>query len=343
MTRIHTLLGALAICCACSADGADRRLRVGTEGAGDDGHGGGGFGGSGPGRDGGVTGTWQALSVHVEDIDAMTIEVITLACAGDCAEVEAVASGGNPPYAFEWEDGSTRATRRVCLDADATVSVSATDTAVDADEFHYDAHSVTAELSARVLDCADGGDRDAGQGAGCLENPSFEGPVTPDQFSAFEAPPWNACYAGGFITYSAIADANLWPGQPWSFPDASDGATYLALGQQGGFVGTASQTLCEPLPAGETLFLRVDLAKGVSEAPSPEATGQVMQLLGGDSECSESTVLWTSPELTAAWTTHCVSITPSADITTLAFRPTATGGGEMEGLVDNLVFVDACP
>jgi len=296
-----------------------------------------------PGRDGGVDGTWQALSVHVEDVDAMTIEVITLACAGDCAEVEAIARGGNPPYAFEWEDGSTSATRSVCLDADATLSVSAIDTAVDADEFHYAAQRVTAEVSARVLDCADGGAHDAGQSVGCLENPSFEGPVTPDQFSAFQAPPWNACFTGGFITYSAIADANLWPTQPWTFPDASDGATYLALGQQGGFVGTASQTLCQPLLAGQTLSFRVDLAKGLSETTSPAATGQVMQVLGGDTECSESSVLWTSPELTASWTTHCVSITPTAEITTLAFRPTATGGGEMEGLVDNLVFVDECP
>jgi hypothetical protein len=61
----------------------------------DPGHAGGGSAGSAAGAghssDGGSA-IDQALRVHVEDVSEMTIEVITLACAGDCAEVEAVAS-----------------------------------------------------------------------------------------------------------------------------------------------------------------------------------------------------------------------------------------------------------
>ena len=30
----------------------------------------------------------------------MTIEIVTVGCAGDCIGVEAVATGGNAPYAF---------------------------------------------------------------------------------------------------------------------------------------------------------------------------------------------------------------------------------------------------
>jgi hypothetical protein len=43
----------------------------------------------------------------------MTVTLLTLACEGDCADIVAVASGGREPYSFEWEDGSTEATRHV--------------------------------------------------------------------------------------------------------------------------------------------------------------------------------------------------------------------------------------
>jgi hypothetical protein len=150
-------LGLAMLLCAAGCSGSDtgRRLRVGEEPAA--GRGGGGAGGAGVGGGagaGGAVSTAEALSLHVEDIDEMTIELITLACAGDCADVEAVANGGNPPYAFEWDDGSDDPRRRVCLTEDATLSVTATDTAISSEEFHYAAQTATSQLSATVLSCA---------------------------------------------------------------------------------------------------------------------------------------------------------------------------------------------
>ncbi|HEX2677749.1 MAG TPA: hypothetical protein VHM19_13950 [Polyangiales bacterium] len=97
------------------------------------------------------------LHAHIEDVHQMTIEIVTVACAGDCVQVEAVASGGNPPYTFRWDDGSTSASREVCPGASTKYSVQATDTAIDRSEFRYEAHTVSAPLAANVLTCPDGG------------------------------------------------------------------------------------------------------------------------------------------------------------------------------------------
>lgn len=154
------LLAACVPLLACGSDASP--LRVGQEP--DESIGGqGGFqgpgAGSGPGPtgDGGIVRGREALTVRVQDVGEMTIELITLACAGDCADIEAVAHGGNPPYAFAWEDGSTTAARRVCLDADKTLTVTATDTAIETDELAYQAQSTSADVTATVLACADGG------------------------------------------------------------------------------------------------------------------------------------------------------------------------------------------
>jgi hypothetical protein len=95
--------------------------------------------------------------VHVENDRKLAIDVITLGCSGDCADIEAVASGGNPPYTYAWEDGSTSATRRVCLAAAGTLSVGATDSAIDSAEFRYTAHTATTNVAAQVRACADAG------------------------------------------------------------------------------------------------------------------------------------------------------------------------------------------
>jgi hypothetical protein len=97
----------------------------------------------------------NALSVHVEDLKGLTVEVVALKCAGDCADIRAVAMGGNPPYAFAWEDGSSGSTRHVCLTEGAQFKIIATDTAIESAEFQYPAHTVTAAVTAKVLDCTD--------------------------------------------------------------------------------------------------------------------------------------------------------------------------------------------
>lgn len=151
------LWSGMTLLLACS--GGDR-LRVGHEaqGAGAGGSGGGLHldGPAGTGRVGGAGGR-DALGVDIEDVEDVRIEVITLTCAGDCADVVAVAHGGHPPYSVEWEDGSKSASRRVCPSDSTQYSVRATDTAIDDDEFPYEAQTARAEVTAHVLDCSDAG------------------------------------------------------------------------------------------------------------------------------------------------------------------------------------------
>jgi hypothetical protein len=283
----------------------------------------------------------RALDVHVENPGHVIIELVTLSCAGECADVVGVAHGGFPPYTWHWDDGETSAARRVCPGATRAYTVSVTDRGISTQEFQQAPETRQATVTAEVLGC-DSPKAEAGAPGLCLQNPSFEGTVTPTQFTAFDAPPWNSCYTGGFITYSAIADSTLWPAQGWAFPSPSDGATYLALGQQAVFNGRASQTLCSPVTAGGRVSFFVDLARASSNNPAMEAPQQSMQILGGGTECAEDEVLWTSPPLTTEWATYCVTVTPARAMTTLGFRSLGTGGGEMEGLVDHIVPVAHC-
>ena len=148
-------LGVVAMLLACSSKPDGRRGEVGVYDGGSAGASGGAGVGNPSGGQSGTVGTVDnALTVEVEDIDGMTIEIVTLACAGDCADIEAVAHGGNDPYTFEWEDGSTDPQRRVCLERSAELAVSVTDTAITTDELGYEAQTVSTTVSAAVLDCS---------------------------------------------------------------------------------------------------------------------------------------------------------------------------------------------
>jgi hypothetical protein len=111
----------------------------------------------GAGGDGGGTST---LGAHIED-DHVAVTLITLGCEGSCADVEAVGTGGHPPYTFKWDDGSTSATQHVCPTADTSYSVTVTDTAASGEVVRA-AQSATASVTADVVACPDGGSLDAG-------------------------------------------------------------------------------------------------------------------------------------------------------------------------------------
>lgn len=148
-------LGVVALLLACSSEPDGRRGEVGVYDGGSAGaSGNAGTGNPSGGQSGTIDTVDNALTVEVEDIDGMTIEIITLACAGDCADIEAVAHGGNDPYTFEWDDGSTHPKRRVCLERSAELTVSATDTAIETDELGYRAQTASTTVSATVLDCS---------------------------------------------------------------------------------------------------------------------------------------------------------------------------------------------
>jgi hypothetical protein len=163
------LLSAMAI--GCSADGS-RGLRVGAAGdeAGDSAAGSAGIDNPGGGGSaGGIEISDNALEVEIQH-QALAVELVTLSCAGECVEVEAVASGGHPAYTFAWDDGPTTPLRMLCPDETTTFGVSVTDSPIDTDELSYEAHTERAEVTAEVLRCPDDGgvppvESDCGPGA----------------------------------------------------------------------------------------------------------------------------------------------------------------------------------
>jgi hypothetical protein len=139
---VGLLLATLGPGCGSSA-GNPYSLPVGA----DDGGRGGFFGGD--------ASTASALDAHVEE-NRITVTVITLGCKGACANVEAVATGGQPPYTFVWDDGSTSASRQVCPTSNASYYVKVTDTGT-AGELSRPAETVELPLAASVIGCGDGG------------------------------------------------------------------------------------------------------------------------------------------------------------------------------------------
>jgi hypothetical protein len=137
---------------------------AGTGGPADFVSGSGGTGGAAPGAGGGAaTGAGglidvgdasasRSLSAHIER-DRLEIEFVTLACAGECADVVAVARGGFAPHAYAWEDGSTNPARRVCPNATTSYLVTVTDSGNDSPEFHRPPQTARASLTANVLQC----------------------------------------------------------------------------------------------------------------------------------------------------------------------------------------------
>ncbi|MGH7438687.1 MAG: hypothetical protein ACRENE_23615 [Polyangiaceae bacterium] len=97
----------------------------------------------------------QALDAHIEQ-NQLAVTFLTLSCAGDCATVEAVGTGGTPPYTYAWEDGSTSATRQVCPLSSTSYRVSVTDTGTSG-ELARAPQTAQASLDAHVTACPDGG------------------------------------------------------------------------------------------------------------------------------------------------------------------------------------------
>jgi hypothetical protein len=332
----------------CGGEGSGSRLRVGNEPGTDGGAAAGAGGGAGASgasgaAGGGVGSSDNALSVHVLDAAGLRITIVTLSCDAECAQIEAVASGGNPPYAFAWDDGSTEPVRRVCPEASGALSVSATDTGIESDEFVYEVHTARTVVTARVVDCSDAG---VDGGALCLDNPSIEGTPGLPLLSVFDAAPWDACVATGAGHVYAGNDA-LNGGNVMLLP-AQDGLTYGVVSQDSGFGGrgTLAQGLCAPIEAGAQVSFLVDLARA-PKTGTVDAEQAVLEVRGGAAPCAEQESLWLSAPLDDAWTTHCVTLRPGARVESLAFTLYGDGGELFTGLasvmIDHIVPVDACP
>jgi hypothetical protein len=291
--------------------------------------------------------TPAALDARIEE-DGVRVTIVTVACAGDCATVEAVGTGGRPPYSFGWEDGSTVAQRRVCPSEGATYRVTVTDTGTSG-EFARPPQKAEASVTGEVLACPD-----AGSGP-CVTNPSFEGTPQGPGFWSFMDPGWLSCPPATGTpevldpSVTGVTASGMAP------PVASDGRTYVGLLDNKGVASTyVAQDLCGVLPAHHPQSFRVDAAR-LPALPasffSSSATDGFLQVWGGTSGCAAGDrtaggeLLWTSPDLGTSWGTYCVTVTPSADVTSLAFRALADYSVDTatEVLVDHIVPVASCP
>jgi hypothetical protein len=293
---------------------------------------------------GGDASTSGPLDASIEE-NHVAVKIVTLSCAGDCVDVVAVATGGHPPYTFAWDDGSSSASRQVCPTSSTSYHVKVTDTGV-AGELAQPAETVQVPLTANVIACPDagtGGISDAGTGGLCIANPSFEGMPATDDTSTHVAPSWDGCKpfdTGGFAGIEPSFTAQT-VGLCTYFPAASDGADYLF------FIADSPapsvwQLLCEPLHAGTTYHLLIDLASNINSCGAVAAS---LAILGTTSSCAPGNLLWSSPLTSGSWQTYCATFTPTQETPYLGLGPVALpdAGEFAELLVDHIVPVAACP
>jgi hypothetical protein len=163
-------------------------------------------------QSGDSSGSRGALDAAIQR-NGVTVTVVTLGCSDGCASVEAIASGGNPPYSFRWENGSASAARDVCPTADTSYRVTVTDTAVTG-EFSRAATTSQASLTADVLTCPDAG------GVACADSgPGFARPASGHYVGTATCPP-----EGGVISVPS-ADGGEANSGTVSFDLAIDGST----------------------------------------------------------------------------------------------------------------------
>jgi hypothetical protein len=284
---------------------------------------------------------------------ALTLTLVPMDC-GRCVEVRAQASGGRPPYEFQWNDGLRSAQRRVCAMDDGPLSVRATDAASAQSAEQTILVDGLVDAACPQLPAMPPAAATPPSAAKppllCLKNLSFEGtPVVnlglPD---AFDAPPWSACtdLADSTAVTNApdIADGTI--GQSFAdVPMPAEGPTFLALadGEQ------VSQPFCSPAQEDSPSYLELDLMRvDVNTVPSiSPPTGTVfLEIHGGLSvDCSQRELLWASGALTYGWKRYCVPLRLRGFYTQLTLRAKSntTSGSSAYVLVDNLKPVDSCP
>jgi hypothetical protein len=205
----------------------------------------------------GEAGARDALDAQIER-NHVAVTFITLSCKGDCADVRAVASGGNPPYTFRWDDGSTGEARQVCPASTTRYEVTVSDTGTTG-ELAHSQETAQASLAANVLSCPEGGvsSDDGGAPSGCValgdvfflsgSSPGIDG-ASDDQARCDDAgPSYGSIYwreDGAPIVLGGVAYS-----LSWSVPSGSTAWTFDVYGDS---------TECD---------LRDELASGVDVGP----------------------------------------------------------------------------
>lgn len=271
---------------------------------------------------------------------AVVVRIKSLDC-GQCFELQAEGSSGQPPYRFEWEDGSPLAQRNVCVE-DVAVELSVV--ALDAADARSAPHTVRLEGSGDAGCPEPAQPADAGPAPTlCLDNPSFEGTPAADfgLDPVFDAEPWSVCTNPMRTNMARIGNDTT--SVTGSVPPPRDGVTYLALGEG----DQVSQELCDEVPRGVPLHLQLDLSRiDLGGASVPQTEQVFLEIWGGLAvDCSQRELLWTSPALEAGWQSFCVALQPSSFMTQLTLRGNAdmTLPSPAYLLVDNLQSVEACP
>jgi hypothetical protein len=196
----------------------------------------------------------------------------------------------------------------------------------------------------------------AGSSAGiCVDQGSFElAPLSGQYGFAYLPMPWAGCVALIDGTYSApecvnettLIDTGDGRGAiAGVLPMASDGKTYMYLDLLSGSLGqTASALLCQSLRAGHSYSFAVDLASRVGQVDRGVtlAPGRLAVYAQADSCSLVDPPLWTSPPLTARWTQHCVTFTPTTDAAYIALRLLPDPAGRAAIVVDNIRSVPGC-
>ncbi len=139
-----------------------------------------------------------------------------------------------------------------------------------------------------------------------------------------------------------------------ALPAPSDGKSYVGLIDNKNVASAyVAQDLCEPIPAGASRSFRLDAARVAGLASTlltSNATDGFLQVWGGSGVCNagdasqHGVLLWTSPALQTTWRTYCVTLAPTVDTSSLAFRALANYAVDSatEVLLDHLVPVAAC-
>jgi hypothetical protein len=139
-------------------------------------------GGAGGAFSGGDADVPDALTAQIEE-NHIAVTFVTLSCSDACATVQAVAAGGNPPYRFAWDDGTTDATLKACPTSTKSYAVTVTDTATTG-ELGRAAETARASLTANVIACPDGGSPDDAGGGPPVYWATWAAPVTGSPGSA---------------------------------------------------------------------------------------------------------------------------------------------------------------
>jgi hypothetical protein len=285
------------------------------------------------------------LHVSILNPDNVVLSVVTLGCPRECVDVTAVASGGQTPFAYRWDDGSTEASRRLCPTQSAQFKVTATEASAAGVEFPAPPRSAVATLVVDVSACQDAGD-DAGpppkSGSLCFENGSFEGTPsaalvwTASPSGLFDAKPWEDCDSSSPDSSRSTPDI-FDQASDLNVPAPSDGKTYLHFGAFSQMRELVTQHLCSPLRAGVLYKLRLDLAT------QPDYDPGQLEIYGSAGDCERGELLWTSEILASGWQTYCVTLAPKNDADYLTLSPIGPQQSGAFVLVDHLVAVDGCP